>query len=260
MPQVALLTVENVTVRFGGIVAVNDASFEVGKGEIVGLIGPNGAGKTTLFNVVTRFYRPTSGDVKFEGRSLLASRAHDIVRLGISRTFQNVELFRTMTVLDNVLVGNHVNVRAPWLASAVGWPSVGRSERAAREAAMQALAAVGLDGLAGRPVAGLPFGSLKRVELARALVSNPRLLLLDEPAGGLNHQEVGQLGELIRSIHEEADVTVLLVEHHMNLVMGVCDRVVVLNFGKRIAVGSPAEVRADPAVIEAYLGAESGAA
>ena len=260
MPQVALLSVENVTVRFGGIVAVSDATFDIQPGEIVGLIGPNGAGKTTLFNVVTRFYQPTAGDVKFEGRSLLESAAHDVVRLGISRTFQNVELFRTMTVLDNVLVGNHVNVEAPWLASAVGWPAATRSERAARQAAMGALAAVGLDHLAQRPVAGLPFGSLKRVELARALVSNPRLLLLDEPAGGLNHEEVTRLGELIRSIHQDADVTILLVEHHMNLVMGVSDRVVVLNFGRQIAVGSPAEVRANPAVIAAYLGAESGAA
>ena len=186
MPHVALLSVENVTVRFGGIIAVNDATFDIEPGEIVGLIGPNGAGKTTLFNVVTRFYRPSAGDVKFKGRSLLEASAHDIVRLGISRTFQNVELFRTMTVLDNVLVGNHVHVRAPWLASALAWPAAGRSEREAREAAMRALATVGLDRLAHRPVAGLPFGSLKRVELARALVSNPRLLLLDEPAGGLN--------------------------------------------------------------------------
>jgi len=153
-----------------------------------------------------------------------------------------------------------VNVRAPWVASAVNWPTVRRTERAAREAAMQALAAVGLADMAARPVAGLPFGSLKRVELARALVSNPRLLLLDEPAGGLNHEEVARLGELIRTIHEEADVTILLVEHHMNLVMGVSDRVVVLNFGKQIALGTPAEVRANPAVIEAYLGADSGAA
>ncbi|GAC1331415.1 MAG: ABC transporter ATP-binding protein [Candidatus Dormibacteria bacterium] len=260
MPHVALLSVENVTVRFGGIVAVNDASFDIEPGEIMGLIGPNGAGKTTLFNVVTRFYRPTAGDVKFEGRSLLDRRAHEIIGSGISRTFQNVELFRTMTVLDNVLVGNHINVRASWLASAVNWPAVRGTERSAREAAMQALAAVGLDDLAARPVAGLPFGSLKRVELARALVSNPRLLLLDEPAGGLNHEEVARLGELIRKIHEDADVTILLVEHHMNLVMGVSDRVVVLNFGKRIALGTPAEVRANPAVIEAYLGAESGAA
>ncbi|MFN2463856.1 MAG: ABC transporter ATP-binding protein [Candidatus Dormibacteria bacterium] len=260
MPLVALLSVENVTVRFGGIVAVSDASFDIEAGEIVGLIGPNGAGKTTLFNVVTRFYRPSAGDVRLEGESLLGCRPHDIVRRGISRTFQNVELFRTMTVLDNVLVGNHVNVRAAWPASAVAWPGVGRAERAATEDGMRALAAVGLEGVARMPVAGLPFGSLKRVELARALVSRPRLLLLDEPAGGLNHEEVAELGELIRKIHLEAEVTILLVEHHMNLVMGVCDRVVVLNFGRRIAIGTPAEVRADPAVVEAYLGAESGAA
>ncbi|MFN2465757.1 MAG: ABC transporter ATP-binding protein [Candidatus Dormibacteria bacterium] len=255
-----LLSVEDVTVRFGGIVAVQNASFGISKGEIVGLIGPNGAGKTTLFNVVTRFYQPTSGDVKFQGESLLQTGAHDVVRKGISRTFQNVELFRTMTVLDNVLLGDHVHVKTSWGASALRLPFVRREERAAREAAMEALDQVGLAGIAARPVAGLPFGSLKRVELARALVSKPRLLLLDEPAGGLNHEEVGALGDLIRAIHRDYGLTLLLVEHHMNLVMSVSDRVVVLNFGRRIALGTPAEVRADPAVIEAYLGAESGAA
>ena len=255
-----LLSIENVTVRFGGIVAVESASFGIAEGEIVGLIGPNGAGKTTLFNVVTRFYRPTAGDVRFDGRSLLRSPAHSVVRLGIARTFQNVELFRSMTALDNVLVGNHVNIRAPWIASAVQLPFARRSEREARQAAMEALEEVGLANIASRPVAGMPFGSLKRVELARALVSRPRLLLLDEPAGGLNHEEVAELGQLIRKIHDDYHVTLLLVEHHMALVMGVSDRVVVLNFGKRIALGTPAEVQAHPAVIEAYLGAENGAA
>ena len=251
---------ENVTVRFGGIVAVQDASFGIDEGEIVGLIGPNGAGKTTLFNVITRFYRPTAGNVKFDGKSLREASAHNVIGLGISRTFQNVELFRTMTVLDNVLVGDHVNVHAPWLASSVRLPFVRRAEAQSRAAAMDALEHVGLAPLAKRPVAGLPFGSLKRVELARALVSRPRLLLLDEPASGLNHVEVSELAQLIRTIHHDYKVTVLLVEHHMNLVMGISDRVVVLNFGKRIALGTPAEVRANPAVIEAYLGAESGAA
>jgi branched-chain amino acid transport system ATP-binding protein len=255
-----LLSVNDVTVKFGGIVAVQDASFGIAEGEIVGLIGPNGAGKTTLFNVVTRFYQPTAGDVEFEGKSLLLSRPHDVIRLGIARTFQNVELFRTMSALDNVLVGNHAHVRAPWLASAIRLPAVRRAERQARQAAMDALDEVGLAGVAKRPVAGLPFGTLKRIELARALVSRPRLLLLDEPAGGINHEGVGELGRLVRKIHDDYNVTILLVEHHMDLVMGVSDRVVVLDFGRQIAIGSPAEVRANPAVIEAYLGAESGAA
>jgi branched-chain amino acid transport system ATP-binding protein len=255
----ALLAVEDVTVRFGGIVAVNRASFDVEGGEIVGLIGPNGAGKTTLFNVVTRFYKPASGDVKFDGRSLLDVPPHDIIRRGIARTFQNVELFRTMTVLDNVMVGNHVNVNVPWLASAARLPFVGRAEAQCRRAAMEALEQVELAHVARRAVAGLPFGSLKRVEMARALVSRPKLLLLDEPAGGLNHEEVGELGRLIRRIHDDYAVTILIVEHHMNLVMSISDKVVVLNFGERIATGTPAEVRADPAVVAAYLGSESAA-
>ena len=255
-----LLSADRVTVKFGVIVAVQDVSFGIAEGEIVGLIGPNGAGKTTLFNVVTRFYQPTAGDVQFDGRSLLLSRAHDVIRLGIARTFQNVELFRTMSALENVLVGNHVNVRAPWVASAVRLPVVRRAERRAREAAMEALDEVGLAGVAARPVGGLPFGTLKRIELARALVCRPRLLLLDEPAGGINHEGVAELGQLVRKVHDDYSVTILLVEHHMDLVMGVSDRVVVLDFGRQIAIGSPAEVRANPVVIEAYLGAESGAA
>jgi branched-chain amino acid transport system ATP-binding protein len=255
-----LLSIEHVTVTFGGIVAVQDASFGIAEGEIVGLIGPNGAGKTTLFNVVTRFYQPTAGDVMFAGRSLLRSRSHDVIRLGIARTFQNVELFRSMTALENVLVGNHVNVRAPWMASAIRLPAVRRAERKARQGAMEALDEVGLAGVADRPVAGLPFGTLKRIELARALVARPRLLLLDEPAGGISHEGVGELGQLVRRIHDDYHVTILLVEHHMDLVMTVSNRVVVLDFGRQIAIGSPSEVRANPLVIEAYLGAESGAA
>jgi branched-chain amino acid transport system ATP-binding protein len=254
------LSIDHVRVTFGGIVAVQDASFGVAEGEIVGLIGPNGAGKTTLFNVVTRFYQPSAGDVRFEGRSLLLSRPHDVIRLGIARTFQNVELFRTMSALENVLVGNHVNVRAPWMASAIRLPAVRRAERVARLAAMEALDEVGLAAVAQRPVASLPFGTLKRVELARALVSRPRLLLLDEPAGGIDHEGVAELAQLVRKIHDDYNATILLVEHHMDLVMVVSDRVVVLDFGRQIAIGSPSEVRANPVVIEAYLGAESGAA
>ncbi len=249
-----LLEIAQLTMRFGGIVALDDVNFAVSKGRIVGLIGPNGAGKTTLFNCLSRLYRPERGDIRLNGKSLRHCAPSDVAGIGVGRTFQSPALFASMSVLDNVKVGAHARGGNGFLSDAVTLPSARSEEHARDRTARAMLAFVGLENAAERSAATLSLGARKRVELARALAAEPLLLLLDEPAGGLNHEEVAELGALIRSIRDQLQITVLLVEHHMGLVMSLSDQVVVLNFGRVIADGSPDEVRSNAAVAEAYLG------
>lgn len=251
-----MLRCSNVRVTFGGIVALDNVSLEVGAGQIVGIIGPNGAGKTTLFNCISRLYSVTSGEIRFCGGSLMTVPRHKVAGLGIARTFQNVALFETMTVRENVLVGSHPLRRATFLSDALNTTAKQDIEESEAEAD-RLIDFLDLTKDAHRRVSALPFGSRKRVELARALASRPKLLMLDEPAGGLSHGDVDELRELINALRARFDLTVLLVEHHMQFVMKLCDRIIALDFGKRIAEGTPVEVQNHPEVIRAYLGGAS---
>ncbi|MDZ4278877.1 MAG: ABC transporter ATP-binding protein [Dehalococcoidia bacterium] len=250
----ALLGIQDLSIRFGGVVALDGVTFQHEGGQILGLIGPNGSGKTTVFNCITRVYTPDEGSITFDGIDVLRMAPHEVIAAGVARTFQNLELFNSMTVLENVLVGQHTSLRSNVIESAFALPRARREERDARKRADEMLDFLGLEAHRDVPAGSLAFGVKKRVELARALVSLPRLLLLDEPANGLNFQEVGELSKLVRTLRDDLKLTILLVEHHMGMVMGVSDQVCVLNYGMKIGEGTPEQVQSDPAVIGAYLG------
>ena len=253
----AILKTEHVVIKFGGLTAVSGFSIEAERGSISSLIGPNGAGKTTCFNIITGFYKPTSGRVIFNGKDVTGMPPHLVCKTGIARTFQNIRLFTGGTVLQNVMTACWVRQRAPWWSAPLQLPIFRREEREIRERSMELLAAVGLDGLAEEVATGLPYGAQRRLEIARAPATGPELLLLDEPAAGMNPQESLELMDFIRDIRDRFKVTILMIEHDMKVVMGVSEWIRVLDYGQLIAEGTPDEIKKNPRVIEAYLGKEA---
>ncbi len=258
-PAQPLLKLEGVSMTFGGLRAVNDVSLSLRQGELVGLIGPNGAGKTTVFNMITGHYKPTRGRIWFAGQEITGLAPNRITALGIARTFQNIRLFKGMTVLENVLVAHHVRLQASLWSALFRLPAYTREEEAMRQQAMELLREVGLEGFADAEASSLPYGLQRRLEIARALATRPRLLLLDEPAAGMNPEETRILTAFIGRIRERFGLTILLIEHDMKLVMGICERIHVLDHGVTIAEGSPEAIRTHPRVIEAYLGEDEEA-